>query len=193
MHYSIPAGESPYKQDLAYWEDFLSNDEINALLARPEWLSPYAGLAGGELRDNVRRSNVAWLTPQPELDYLYERLVGIISEVNRRYFNFDISGLYEAAQLTHYSGESNGYYDWHVDSGVSQVPRKLSMTLLLDEVSDFDGGELQLKIGSDSPTIPEQKKGRAWFFPSHTLHRVTPVTRGIRRSLVLWVGGPPFR
>ena len=65
--------------------------------------------------------------------------------------------------------------------------------MLLSDPSEFEGGELQVKTCSDQISTLETKKGRAWFFPSYTLHRVTPVTKGVRRSLVLWSGGPEFR
>jgi PKHD-type hydroxylase len=67
------------------------------------------------------------------------------------------------------------------------------MSLLLSDPNEFEGGELQVKPDSDDIKFLEQKQGRAWFFPSYTLHRVAPVTKGVRRSLVLWVGGPPFK
>jgi PKHD-type hydroxylase len=41
-------------------------------------------------------------------------------------------------------------------------------------------------------TAPK-KKGSVILFPSFTMHRVTPVTKGVRRSLVLWVGGEAYK
>jgi PKHD-type hydroxylase len=67
------------------------------------------------------------------------------------------------------------------------------MSLLLSDPSEFEGGELQVKTDSDEAITLEATQGRAWFFPSWALHRVTPVTKGVRRSLVIWVGGPPFK
>ena len=67
------------------------------------------------------------------------------------------------------------------------------MVLSLSEPSEFEGGLLQVKIDNDEPKTLELKKGRAWFFPSYVLHRVTPVTKGIRKSVVIWVGGPAFK
>ena len=67
------------------------------------------------------------------------------------------------------------------------------MALLLNDVTEFEGGFFQVKNENDKIKTLEMKKGRAWFFPSYTLHRVTPVTKGIRKSLVIWVGGPPFK
>jgi PKHD-type hydroxylase len=65
--------------------------------------------------------------------------------------------------------------------------------MLLSDTSEFEGGEFQVKTNNDEAQTLETKQGRAWFFPSYTLHRVAPVTKGIRRSLVLWVGGPAFK
>ena len=67
------------------------------------------------------------------------------------------------------------------------------MALLLSDTSEFEGGNLQLKIDSDKEINVIQRKGRAWIFPSYILHRVTPVTRGVRKSLVIWAGGPKFK
>jgi PKHD-type hydroxylase len=64
---------------------------------------------------------------------------------------------------------------------------------MLSDPSEFEGGQLEIKVNNDDPVTLEQKRGRAWFFPSYVLHRVTPVTKGPRRSLVLWVGGPEFK
>ena len=77
--------------------------------------------------------------------------------------------------------------------GDRHAPRKLSLSMLLSDPSEFEGGEFQVKTDDDNVKQLETVKGRAWFFPSYTLHRVAPVTKGVRRSLVLWVGGPPFR
>ena len=106
-----------------------------------------------------------------------------------------MTGFYEPAQLGLCTGEQQSHYKWHTDSSAKDlnVPRKLSMVLLLSDPSEFEGGQLEIKATNDEPIILEQKKGRAWFFPSYVLHRVTPVIRGTRRSMVLWVGGPEFK
>jgi PKHD-type hydroxylase len=70
-------------------------------------------------------------------------------------------------------------------------PRKLSLVLLLTETSQFEGGDLQLF--TNEIQTPEQLRGRVIGFPSYMSHRVTPVTKGQRKSLVCWVGGPHFR
>ena len=68
--------------------------------------------------------------------------------------------------------------------------RKISMTLLLSDPADFEGGELEM---IDDKARPKMKRGHAIFFASFIRHRVTPVTKGNRKSLVMWFGGPPFK
>ena len=40
---------------------------------------------------------------------------------------------------------------------------------------------------------PQLLQGQAIFFSSFIRHRVNKVKKGIRRSLVMWFGGPPFK
>lgn len=187
------------KEGIVYWEDFLSKEEINRILALPNWLTAekarIGGDSGGVLNLNVRRTDVSWMQVTPDTEDIWKRLSNTISEVNRRYFHFDLNGCYEPAQLGIYKAGDEGHYNWHIDADMTDcaVPRKLSMSLLLSDPSEFEGGELQVKIRGDEAVTLKMEKGRAWFFPSWVLHRVTPVTKGVRRSLVLWVGGPPFR
>jgi PKHD-type hydroxylase len=68
--------------------------------------------------------------------------------------------------------------------------RKISMTLLLNDPSEFKGGDLEL-MGPGK--FAELKQGHAIVFASFLNHRVAPVTEGVRQSLVVWFGGKPFR
>jgi PKHD-type hydroxylase len=185
---------------MAYWEGFLSDADINLLLAQPEWLVLQDGCVGGSggtsvVDASIRMSQVAWVGFKPELQPLWDKLAIAVAEVNRRYFHFDLTGFHEPMQLGLYTEQQQGHYDWHTDASPSDtgVPRKLSMAMLLSDPSEFEGGEFQVKTGTDAVQTLEIVKGRAWFFPAYTLHRVAPVTKGVRRSLVLWVGGPPFK
>jgi PKHD-type hydroxylase len=70
--------------------------------------------------------------------------------------------------------------------------RKLSFSVMLTDPGDYKGGELLLKT-SFKPMKTPKKRGTVVFFPSFVLHEVTPVTEGIRKTLVGWVLGPNFR
>ena len=64
------------------------------------------------------------------------------------------------------------------------------MTLLLSPLNEFEGGELELMDNNKGVKLVQ---GQAVFFASFIPHRVKPVTRGERKSLVMWFGGPSFR
>jgi PKHD-type hydroxylase len=87
----------------------------------------------------------------------------------------------------------NSHYDWHQDINPNTFnsPRKFSLVLQLSDPSEYEGGNLE--IFSDKIHVVEKKRGMVVGFPSYMPHRVTPVVSGIRKSLVIWVCGPPFR
>jgi len=200
MIYPIPPRPIPGKDHMAFWEGFLTTEDINLLLAQPEWLNLGSGCIGGaggasEVDPSIRASQVAWVGGKPELQQIWGKLADAVAEVNSRFFHFDLTGFHEPMQLGLYTEQQQGHYNWHIDASPTDrsAPRKLSMAMLLSDPSEFEGGEFQVKTCDDTAQTLECKKGRAWFFPSYTLHRVAPVTKGVRRSLVLWVGGPAFR
>lgn len=75
--------------------------------------------------------------------------------------------------------------------GPGKANRKLSLVCQLSDPSEYEGGEFQINPGG-SILVPERTKGTVIIFPSYLVHRVAPVTKGTRRSLVLWVEGPAF-
>lgn len=187
------------RDSIAHWQDFLSPDQINQILALPEWLetscAQVGGHNGGVVSEETRRTDVGWMGVTQETLPIWQSISSAVSDVNRRYFHFDLTGCYEPAQLGLYTAKDQGHYNWHMDASMcdSKTPRKLTMVMSLSDPSEFEGGELQVKIGNDEAQVLELARGRAWFFPSWVLHKVTPVTKGVRRSLVLWAGGPAFR
>jgi PKHD-type hydroxylase len=197
MIFSIEPKKKFETTSVAYWENFLTEEDINKILNLPEWNNLKEGQIGNEMvNTSIRDSKINWLSLNQETLEIYQKISNTISFVNSRFFNFDLSGLYEQIQLGLYDSKDKGHYDWHIDCGYEDyinVPRKLSMALLLNSTEDFEGGEFQVKIDSDVSKNLELKKGRAWFFPSWVLHRVAPVTKGVRKSLVVWAGGPSFK
>jgi len=180
-----------------YWNDFLSNEEINLIIQYCEnkKLNDGSLTAGQKIDKSVRVSKVNFTEPDEENRWIFEKLNTLIDVVNQKFYGFDLVG-YNMFQYSTYNSNENGHYDWHVDSHFGEIDpegfglhRKLSMTLLLND--DFEGGEFEYNLSK--PKNIEIKKGTAIFFPSFVLHRVSPVTKGIRKSLVVWVEGPRWK
>lgn len=150
-----------------------------------------AGIEGQDYDDSLRQSSVMFLQSNSDNTWIYERLAMIAHQTNYQYYYFDMSGFEEELQLAEY-GEGD-FFEWHMDFGPGPIShRKLSLTVQLSDPGDYDGGDLQFMINNKVVNAPREK-GSVIVFPSFVLHRVTPITRGSRNSIVGWVGGIPYR
>ena len=145
----------------------------------------------GVLDTNTRTSHISWI-PFKKMPEMYRDIEQLMMQTNANHFGFDNMRITELAQYTEYP--EGGFYDWHVDNydNCQHEPpvRKISMTCLLSPENEFEGGDLELVKEGQAIKL---KQGQAAFFASFIRHRVAPVTKGIRRSLVMWFGGPPFK
>ena len=149
------------------------------------------GKKKGVLDTKTRTSHISWI-PFKKMPDMYKDIEKTMKATNGNHFGFDGMQITEMAQYTEYP--EGGFYDWHVDNDVNMAHeppvRKISMTLLLSPENEFEGGDLELIKEGQSAKI---KQGQAIFFASFIRHRVKPVTRGVRKSLVMWFGGPSFK
>ena len=166
-------------------------------------------LSKEEIKDMKRKRNsdLVWLDDT----WIYKEVHPYIHEANKAAgwnYEWDRS---ESCQFTKY--KLNQYYDWHCDSWDKPYEkegpdngkiRKLSMTCQLTDGSEYEGGELEFDFRNYSPHMREEAKhlkqakeilpkGSIIVFPSFVWHRVKPVTKGTRYSLVMWNLGYPFK
>jgi PKHD-type hydroxylase len=152
-----------------------------------------------------RDSNIVWLSDR----WIFKEIQPFIHQANQLAgWNFEWS-FSEACQFTKY--KLNQFYDWHADSWETPYAnkdnpdtfgkiRKLSVTCSLSAPEDYEGGELEFDFRNTDPDKPAIRKcaeikprGSIVVFPSHVWHRVKPVTKGTRYSLVIWNLGYPFK
>jgi PKHD-type hydroxylase len=171
-----------------YWEDAFTDDEINTIIKYGDSLTKNEA----KIEGNVRNSTISWIEYNEEAEYLYHKMGTLVRDINARHFDFDIYGFVDPFQYTIY-GADNNHYEWHYDKGLAGgVPRKLSLVLQLSDPSEYEGGDLE--IHADRGIVKTiKRKGLLTIFPSFILHRVTPVTNGIRKTLVVWASGNKFR
>ena len=138
-----------------------------------------------------RVTTISWI-PFKDMPEMYRDIESTMLKANNNHFGFEGMQITEPGQFTHYL--TGGFYEWHMDNDVAgkrqQPVRKISMTLLLSDPSTFEGGELELMSKNKTAKL---KQGQAIFFASWLQHRVKPVTKGERKSLVMWFGGPSFK
>jgi PKHD-type hydroxylase len=177
----------------AYWDKAFTPEECKKIIKYAEQFKKQDAYVSNNKHVDltIRESKVVWITPDPEINWLYQKLTAIIAKLNEDYFRFDLFGFIEAFQFTEYNSPS-GYYGKHIDSMYDGTVRKLSFVLQLSDPKDYVGGELQLHLGK-TPNGMKKEQGTVIAFPSPTLHEVTPITEGIRYSLVGWITGKPFK
>lgn len=140
-----------------------------------------------ELDKSQRSSKEKFLYPNEKNLWIYERLEKYIIDINKQFFNFDIT-LIKEVQVLEYNEDD--FFLFHHDIGSEHTStRKLSIVVFLSHPSEYEGGELNF--------IPRvninNKQGSMIVFPSYLMHEVTKVTWGTRYTLVAWVHGPKFR
>ena len=142
--------------------------------------------------DDLRSTEISWIDTRTN-PRLYNLLGTAIHRANDDLYRYSLTYL-ETLQYSVYSADKKGHYSVHSDAGLkgqNNDSRKISFSCLLNDPSEFEGGSLTLM--PDSIGYPIQlKKYEICFFPSWMPHKVVPVTKGTRISLVGWVHGPDF-
>jgi len=160
-----------------------------------------------------RKSDIVWMDDR----WIYNAVQPFVHEANRKAgWNYDWDWS-ESCQFTKYG--VGQYYGWHCDSlnapyirpqnadgtypGDHGKIRKLSVTVSLVKPTEYEGGNLEFDFRNKDPENKKIKstyqckeirpRGSIVVFPSFVWHRVTPVTKGTRYSLVIWNLGYPFK
>ena len=182
-----------------YWDGAFTSEELDQIVQSFEEKtledSTIIGTKDPSEVEKVRISKVRFFELNEKTAWLFYRFNDVIEKLNDRFYNYNLNG-YETIQYTTYDGTNGGKYDWHQDmthgTPVVTPTRKLSVILnLSNPEEDYEGGEFQIQLGTSPETIP-LPRGRIIAFPSYLLHRVAPLTKGTRKSLVIWVIGPKF-
>ncbi len=179
------------------WSSALSDTECDTIIERARTYSEEDATVGfsDTLRSDLayRTSSIRWLSTHQE-GAIVERIMQLVSASNRNNFGVDIAGLHEL-QFTEYHETNSGHYDWHHDVWLESArpyARKLSVVVQLSSPVDYEGGAFEF-FGIENPAAQFAPRGSVLIFPSFLQHRVLPVSKGTRRSLVTWVEGANWR
>ena len=157
--------------------------------------------------EELRKTDVGFLVDKNNI--VNKHVHHFLREANRIQFEYNLE-YFQAVQFARY--QNGGHYTWHQDTSNGSVTpecRKLSLTLCLTDPDTYEGGNLEFFNGgksfSDFP-LPDGRvikgeqvakdiraQGSAIVFDSYDWHRVTPVTKGIRYSVVCWTVGPKLK
>ncbi|WP_420385103.1 2OG-Fe(II) oxygenase [Roseivirga sp.] len=184
----------PHFAEYVCYENFFNATEVDRI--RNLW-NPQeevdATLSGGgkETDETLRKTRLTFILDSPENVWLYQKLGQLGIQSNQERYGFDLLGFHHELQLAKY-GEGD-FFDWHLDFGAGEIShRKLSISVQLSDPNEYEGGDLQFMINKNFYNAP-RTKGTVVIFPSFIMHRVTPITKGVRQSIVAWLAGHPYR
>lgn len=173
------------------WASEVPHNVCNDIVLKSKNSKEVAGSIMSGAEENYRKSNLRWIE-DPDIHSLLWKYA---KEANRIAFGFDLTDI-SPVQFTEYSSENEGKYDWHHDVNWEQdtaFDRKVSVVLQLTDGDSYEGADFEFKeVESPNPQTM-RLKGTVICFPSYLIHRVTPVTKGVRNSLVAWFEGPRWR
>jgi PKHD-type hydroxylase len=174
------------------WDGALSKEFCRSALEQVDWATSETAVitSNGIIDTKRRRTDIIWQDFMQPLGCIAKAYIDIANQAAG--WGYSLSNQ-EKTQMGRYKSTDEGYYDWHMDAGPPKdgIQRKLSISILLSDPSEFEGGELQFKGIEDQKILTKQ--GSIVVFPSFIEHKVTPVTKGVRYSAVTWASGPSFR
>lgn len=147
--------------------------------------------------DDSRRTKATGVDKfHPTIRFVYQRVIDTVYSANLQFWRYNLtrnphSNLIEHIQFQIYNASNLGHYTWHQDQSIrgELATRRVSVTIQLSDPDTYEGGNLQIKSGKDEVNM-SRNMGDAVIFPSYSLHRVTPVTKGIRASMAIWFHEP---
>jgi PKHD-type hydroxylase len=141
----------------------------------------------GHVDYQFRRTRERPVPPDQEYLWIYQRLRRVVAEANQKAYHFRLDDFMTVTVLEY---NPKGFFDWHLDLGTGIfAARKLSLVTFLTPPEEYEGGDLRFMDGGPPLRLPP---GATVIFPSYLMHKVEPVTRGNRFTLVSWVHGPSF-
>ena len=184
------------------WAEALDQDTVSKIIQECEYYNPAEAITGfscDHKDKKIRSSEVRWINKRdPNSKFIYDLLWYYAEEANRYAFGVDIDYLTDI-QYTIYDAKDEGHYNWHYDTfwdnDKTTKDRKLSITVQLSNGdTDYEGGEFELDKQYEQPNQQDlRSQGTVLVFPSPIIHRVKPVTKGVRKSLVAWIEGPKWK
>ena len=169
------------------FEKFLTEAECDTILnnCKNSVTLSEAKIGNQKVNINKRKSSIGFIDEISEID---ERLVDILKKhIQIKGHEFDSLGSY---QFTEY--KEGDFYDWHTDSAPDNDIYSTRFCSIVIQLNDeYSDGDLEIKNENEEDVKLTKGKGNLFLFYSNIEHRVTPVTNGVRYSLVNWVSLTP--
>ena len=166
------------------------NEKINTLPFFQENKNAPAYSDTGELKKSCYVKVIKW----DEISSMFDVAKQEAFKVTRKEFKYDVWDFNYSTMVNFNIYSPGEKYDWHRDISVESLKYDFKMTFIIN-LSDekYEGGEFNLNFGDPQVIDELNKPGSMVLFPSYILHKVNPIITGCRKTLTIFIEGPPFR
>lgn len=181
-------------QNYYFFKDGFTKEELNKISKDVNSLQFVDAITAGSVSKEIRSSRVKWIPQNDNWRWVYEKLATYAVQANEALWKFNLYSMPEMIQYTEYLASDGGHYTWHQDIGPNELSlRKVSLTVQLSEDDEYEGGDLEFNQGGSGGIMAPRGAGTVVIFPSYLMHRVNQITKGTRKSFVIWVGGEHYK
>jgi PKHD-type hydroxylase len=165
----------------------------------------------------IRDSKNTWVS---DINWIGAFVWYYVNKANKENFLYDITEI-ENASMQYAEYNVGEFYSWHADQDLpsfykpkilgkemlsntstinedylikkNESVRKLTVSIQLSDYDEYEGGNLEFKDLMDNIFVAPRTLGSVIIYDSRTIHQVTPVRSGVRKSLVCWIQGPRWK
>ena len=181
------------------WDDFYDKKQIKTIhdkIQKTYSGMELAGKSAGQYEDGTDRkvADVQVVTYESIVSEIYKVIDEAYVSCNDNFgYNVIRPTMVDKLHYNTYTAKNKSKYDYHVDlSGKPHYDFKMTLLVNLSP-KEFEGGDFYL-YQTEEVHVPQLKKpGSAIIIKSDMNHKVTPITKGIRRTLTHFMKGPAWR
>jgi PKHD-type hydroxylase len=165
----------------------------------------------------IKNCKNAWI---PDDNWIEAFIWYYVDKANRENFLYDITEI-ENASIQYCEYNIGEFYSWHADQDLpsfyrpkvlgkeklnnspaviedylikkNESVRKLTVSVQLSDYDEYEGGNLEFKDSMNNISVAPRTRGSVIIYDSRTIHQITPVVSGVRKSLVCWIQGPRWK
>jgi len=181
-----------------FWDSLIPKKKIkliNSKILKLNLVEESKERTATDLNNKSKKNNKCYILKFGEIKHLIQDYLDLAKNANNVNFGFDIFDVTNLTFINYniYDSENKSNYDWHMDcSRDDKIDTKLTFLINLSE-ENFEGGDFLLRETDDIIVEQFKKPGSMLIFKSSVLHAVTPVTKGTRRTLTIFLDGPCWK
>ena len=183
--------------DYWYWPEVLNKGKIKKVVNICESnVDPEGDKRGVPLdgeKPTIKTATIT-CTRWKHLSGILGGIYGNWEVINRCEFGYNLYPIMDEGLLNYnvYDSSNSGEYDFHIDEAGPEILQDIKLTAMINLSEEhYEGGDLIMFQGGKFRTIKEfSLPGSSIIFKSWLPHKVTPVTKGIRKTISHWFYGP---